>query len=352
MPMTMLGATIHSIERRLWQQETRRRTHPFAWGAGILGGADGDARAFLQSYAAQALAKSDDFYATGPAERYQLDDSLLTFPSAVQSPYPENNVVYARVFPARGETLNGRSPARRSLGEGGRAVVVLPQWNAQPGSHVNICRVLAFFGITAVRLSLPYHDERRPAGLERADYMVSPNVGLTLQASRQAVLDARRVVRWLIQQGYERLGILGTSIGSAVAFITLAHEPALRAGVFLHVSTYFADVVRMGMTTAHVWAGLEGQVTADEIRHYWAPISPYPYVPRLAGAGKRLLLVSGRYDLSFPFELTQQLWRSLDEHGVAHEKLVLPCGHYTLGRLPFSYWAGLRFVPFLRRALS
>ena len=63
MPMAMLGATIHSIERRLWQQETRRRTHPFAWGAEILGGADGDARAFLQRYAAQALAKSEDFSA-------------------------------------------------------------------------------------------------------------------------------------------------------------------------------------------------------------------------------------------------------------------------------------------------
>ncbi|MGH9788675.1 MAG: RcgR family putative quorum lactone hydrolase, partial [Candidatus Acidiferrales bacterium] len=349
--MTMLGAAIHSIERRLWQQETRRRTHPFAWGLDCLGGGEGEARAFLQRYAEQALAQSDDFFASGPAEWYQLDGEparpageLLTFPSALQSLYPENNLVYGRVFRARGEAANGRRPKR--------AVVVLPQWNAQPESHVNICRVLAFFGITAVRLSLPYHDERKPAGLERADYMVSPNVGLTIQASRQAVLDARRTVRWLTQQGYERLGILGTSIGSAVAFITLAHEPALRAGVFLHVSTYFADVVRMGMTTSHVWAGLEGQVTADELRHYWAPISPYPYVPKLKGAGKKLLLVSGRYDLSFPFELTQQLWRALDEHEVAHEKLVLPCGHYTLGRLPFSYWAGLRFVPFLRRALS
>ena len=342
----MLGATIQSIERRLWQQETRRRTHRFAWGADCLGGPaePGAARAFLERYAADALTKSEDFYATGPAESSQLDGDVLTFPSALESPYPENNRVYARVFPARGEAVNGWRPRC--------AVVVLPQWNAEPDGHVNICRVLAFFGITAVRLSLPYHDERKPAGLERADYMVSPNVGLTLQASRQAVLDARGVVRWLEEQGYERLGILGTSIGSAVAFITLAHEPALRAGVFLHVSTYFGDVVRRGMTTSHVWASLEGNVTAEEIRRYWAPISPYPYVPRLAGAGKKLLLVSGRYDLSFPFELTQQLWRSLEEHGVPHEKLVMPCGHYTLAHAPFSYWAGLRFVPFLRRALA
>jgi len=230
-------------------------------------------------------------------------------------------------------------------------VLVLPQWNADAASHVDICRLLARVGISALRLSLPYHDRRMPAGLERADYMVSPNLGLTLQASRQAVLDARRALRWLEQQGYTRLGILGTSIGSSVAFITLTHEPALQAGVFLHVSTYFGDVVRTGLSTAHVWERLAEAVSGDELRRYWAPISPFPYVPRLKGAGKKLLLVSGRYDLTFRPELTRQAWAALEEQGVPFERLLLPCGHYTLGRFPFNYWAGARFIPFLRRAL-
>ena len=75
-----------------------------------------------------------------------------------------------------------------------RAVVVLPQWNADPEGHVGLCQLFARFGITALRLSLPYHDARRPPELERADYIVSANVGRTLQANRQAVLDARRAV--------------------------------------------------------------------------------------------------------------------------------------------------------------
>ncbi|MGH9862728.1 MAG: alpha/beta hydrolase family protein, partial [Candidatus Acidiferrales bacterium] len=233
-----------------------------------------------------------------------------------------------------------------------RAVVVLPQWNAQPESHANICRVLARFGISALRLSLPYHDQRRPAGVERADYMVCADIGLTLQASRQAVLDTRRALRWLEQQGYTRLGILGTSIGSSVAFITMAHEPALQAGVFLHVSTYFADVVRTGLTTSHIWTGLEGHVTAEELRQFWLPISPFPYVGRLRGAGKKMLIVSARYDLSFPPQYSRQVWEAMAEQGIAHQVLSLPCGHYTLGKVPFSYWAGLRFVPFLRRSLE
>lgn len=342
----MLGRTIHAIERAYWQRETRRKVYPFAWGLEHVGGdpARDDPRAFLRRYAAEALGASERFFDTGPAEWYQLREGVVTFPSAVQSPYPENNLVVARWFPARGDSSDGRTG-------GGPAVVVLPQWNAQPDSHVNICRALATFGISALRLSLPYHDERKPAGIERADYLVSPNLGLTLQGTRQAVLDTRRALRWLEQQGFTRLGILGTSIGSAVSFITIAHEPALQAGAFLHVSTYFGDVVRTGLTTSHIWASLEGNVTPEELREFWAPISPFPYVPRLKGAGKKMLLISGRYDPAFRWEFTQQLWRAMDREGIPHERLALPCGHYTLGKPPFSYLAGLRFVPFLRGAL-
>ena len=335
----MLERWIRAREYARWSAENRRLTHPFAWGIEHLGGdsARDDPRAFLTRYAAQALADSDRFFAVTPAPWYKLAGDLLTFPSALESAFPENNIVFARLFPTRSQ---------------GRMVIVLPHWHADWESHVNVCRFLNRFGLSAVRLSLPYHDRRMPPGLERADYMVSPNIGLTLQASRQAVLDARRLVHWLRQQGYTKLAILGTSLGSSVAFVTLAHEPALRAGVFLHVSTYFGDVVRTGLTTAHVWAGLKGQVSADELRHFWAPISPYPYVDKLVGTGKRCLLVSGRYDPSFLPEFSRAFWTALRQRGVPYELLLLPCGHYTLGSFPFNYWAGFRCARFLRRTLA
>jgi dienelactone hydrolase len=343
----MLQRLIYAIEHAHFRRETRRKVYPFDWGLEHVGGPagrDADPRAFLARYAQEALAASDRFYETGPADRYELRDGVLTFPSALRSPFPENNTVWARWFPA---------PAAANGGPGapGPAVVVLPQWNAQPDSHVNICRVLQRVGISALRMSLPYHDERKPPGIERADYLVSSNVGLTIQGTRQSVLDVRRALRWLEQQGHTRLGLLGTSIGSAVGFVTMCHEPALRAGAFLHVSTYFADVVATGLTTSHIWAGMEGHVTAEELRHYWAPISPFPYVHRLKGTGKKMLIISGRYDPAFPWELSEEIRNALVREGVPHERMVLPCGHYTLGRPPFSWLAGLRFVPFLRRAL-
>ena len=43
-------------------------------------------------------------------------------------------------------------------------------------------------------MSLPYHDRRAIPDHPRGDHLVGPNIGLTLQANRQAVLDVRRTL--------------------------------------------------------------------------------------------------------------------------------------------------------------
>ena len=231
-------------------------------------------------------------------------------------------------------------------------MLVLAQWNCRWEEQQNVCRWLNRLGITAVKISLPYHDRRAIPGHPRADHLVSANIGLTLQANRQAVLDVRRTLRWLERQGYDRLGLLGTSIGSCLAFLTLAHEPALRAAAFLHVSTYFGDVVAAGLTTTNVWEALHQDFSLEEVRHFWSPISPYPYISRLAGTRKKVLAISGRYDPTFPNELTQEFLAEMKQKGVPYESLSLPCGHYSMGVAPFSYAVGYRFGTFLFQALA
>ena len=66
-----------------------------------------------------------------------------------------------------------------------------------------------YAGIAVLRLSLPHHDIRRPAEIHRADYAVSANIGRTMDAMRQGVVDVRCCLDWLESQGYNRLGIIG-----------------------------------------------------------------------------------------------------------------------------------------------
>jgi Prolyl oligopeptidase family len=345
--MSWLEQRIRRYEHARWTTDDNRRVYPFEWGLEHIGGRadEPDPRGFLDAWVRETLAHSDEWLAATPAHDYLLRPSqnggsggqVLTFTSQIASPWANNNLVHARFFRAR---------------TSGPAVVLLPNWNAKWNGQVNLCQWLTKLGISVLRLSLPYHDHRVAPGHERADQLVGSNVGLTIQATRQAITDTRLCLRWLEQQGYSRLGIVGTSIGSAVGSICMAHDSSVRAGGFLHVSTYFSDAVRTGMTTMHVWEGLRSHVTDDELRRYWSPISPVPYMHKLRDTGQRLLMISGRYDPTFWYEFTEEMFETLRGEGVKLETLTLPCGHYSLELAPFAFPAGLRLGFFLLESLA
>jgi len=191
-----------------------------------------------------------------------------------------------------------------------------------------------------------------PPELERADHLVAPNVGLTLQSVRQAVIDTRSAVRWLKEQGYERIGIVGTSIGSCTAFLAFVHDMNIDAGCFNHVSGYFADVVWNGLSTYHVREALEKEVSLEELREYWLPISPMTYMERLASQPPRpQRYIYTLYDLTFPIDLSRDTMVKLRELGIKHDEVALPCGHYTLGEKPWVWVDGFKIITFFRNQL-
>jgi hypothetical protein len=353
----VLEAIFHAWERRLAFATKDRVVRPFDWGvdwiprnghapgpgddvAGVDAGDAGAANG-LGEWVAAIMADTDAFYTPAPTSDYtlrpELDGGVLTFPSALVTPHAENNTVYCRYFRAR--------PARSTSA----AVLVLPQWNADPGGHLGLCKLLAWNGMAALRLSLPYHDRRMPPELHRADYIVSANIARTLQVCRQAVLDARRAIAWLAAEGYERIGILGTSLGSCLSLLTAAHEPLIRAQALNHISPHFADVVWRGLSTRHVREALDGHIELDLLRTLWRPISPRWYLDRLRD--RKTLLVYARYDLTFPVDLSEELVRAFRDEGVPHEVAVLRCGHYSTGKAPFKFADGWILTRFLRREL-
>ena len=336
----MIARAFHRWERRLAAVATNRVARPFEWGLDWLADQplpSGDPSCALQEWGETTVPRSDSFYAVEPAKDYTLRGDVLRFTSAIRTPHPENDIVHARFFP------DASARGRR------RAVLVLPQWNSDAQGHVGLCRLLNRFGMSALRLSMPYHDARMPPELTRADYIVSANVGRTAQVCRQAVLDARRAIAWLHGQGYSSIGILGTSLGSCLSMLTTAHEPLIKAAALNHISPYFADVVWDGLSTMHVRETLEGNVTLDELRRMWLPISPMPYLERVRG--RRLLLVYALYDLTFPVALSRTLVAAFTERGIPHQLLVLPCGHYSTGVTPFKWMDGLALSRFLNRSL-
>jgi pimeloyl-ACP methyl ester carboxylesterase len=346
----ILSSFFHAWERRLASVSKDRLVRPFEWGADWLspnghGHLPDDER--IRQWVDEVMRDSAAFFETPATGDYQFEAAspehlrkgeagTLRFPSALTTPHPVNNVASARWFPS-------------AEGARGRAVVVLPQWNSDAEGHIGLSRLLARFGVSALRLTLPYHDARMPAELTRADYIVSSNIARTIQVCRQAVLDARRAVGWLAAQGYERIGILGTSLGSCLSLLTAAHEPRIRAQALNHVSPWFADVVWRGLSTRHVREGLDGHIELDRLRQLWRPISPFSYLDRLRDT--KTLLVYARYDLTFPVDLSRRLVDEFKARQLPHDVAVLPCGHYSTGSAPFKYFDGYVLTRFLRQAL-
>lgn len=269
---------------------------------------------------------------------------FLRFTSPVRTPYPENDRVNARWYPA---------PPEKQAGKPKQAIIVMPQWNADAFSHNALCWLFNRFGVSALRFSKPYHDIRRPAELERSDYAVSSNIGRTISACRQAVVDIRCCLDWLEEQGYEQFGILGTSLGSCYAFLASAHDPRLRVNAFNHASTAFGDVVWTGQSTRHIRQSFEDAgMTQARLRTVWSAISPVSYMRRFAAHPKRVLVVHARYDLTFLEEYSLEVVRSFAELGVDYVSKVLPCGHYTTGETPFKFIDGWYLGSFVYSAFQ
>ena len=269
---------------------------------------------------------------------------FLRFTSPVRTPYPENDRVNARWYPA---------PPEKMAGKPKQAIVVMPHWNADAFSHNALCSAFSRFGVSALRLSKPFHDIRRPAETERADYAVSANVGRTLAACRQAVIDIRCCIDWLEQQGYEQFGILGTSLGSCYAFLASSMDKRLRVNAFNHASMAVGDVVWTGQSTRHVrQAFADLGMARENLRALWAAISPANFMEEFAANPKKALIVHATYDLTFIREYSLEVIENFRQRGVDFVSKVLPCGHYTTGEAPYKFLDGWYLGSFVYSAFK
>jgi hypothetical protein len=370
--MSLYARWMYNWETRLTQVDNNRVVRSLEWGIewtrewpcrnGFLPTqTDAECETYLREYNARAVTGSDEFFSYKVPTDFRLERrgvqvfstrevpdpvlekkvcgtsaEFLRFTSPVRTPYPENNLANARWFPAKGKS----------------AVVLLPQWNSDALSHNTLCRILNRLGISVLRLSMPYHDIRRPAEIRRADYAVSANIGRTLDATRQGVLDIRCCLDWFQLQGYEKLGIVGTSLGSCYAFIAAAHDPRIKVVAFNHASTYFADVAWHGQSTRHIRQALESQIDLERLRGLWTAISPMSYFAQFARWPRRSLVVYAKYDLTFLPEFSRQVVEQFERHELDYKVAVLPCGHYSTGEFPYNYLDGWYLASFLGKAFK
>ncbi|RKF12507.1 abhydrolase domain-containing 18 [Roseovarius spongiae] len=269
--------------------------------------------------------------ATPTLDVEQVEDRL-TFPSDIQTDIDENNTVWARA--TESGTLE-------------QALIVFHHWNAQKHQR-HLANYFSKRGITVIEMAMPYHFERRRSGSVYADYMLSANIGRTVQSVRQAVLDGRKLVAWLKGEGYGEVSVLGMSLGSWVAGLVAAHdENVSKASLFLTAGS-LADMVWTGRATEAIRQSLQPGMELADLRMAWSPINQETYARQLARPGLDLQLVLAKRDTVVVPELSHKFIQKLRASGAHPDVLELNCGHYSLALPPHVLFAGLRLRGLLK----
>lgn len=296
--------------------------------------ADGQDLVALEDYARAHVADSARFFALPCLPVFDYRDGWLAFDSPLPSGSPANDRVRGRFHPSRG----------------GRVVVLLGHWNASRASYAKLAHALKLSGIGCLQLSLPFHDERATPGVGWAREMASENVGLTIRAHRQAVVDVRAAVAWLHDTGHRAIGLLGSSLGSSIAAVTAAHESRVRALSLILMADDLAEVIWTGSATAHLRASLETRFSLADLQKGWALISPNTYAAQLTRLG-RVQIVSARADSVFLPPLTERYVERFEALGLAVDRTRLGCGHYSMASFPYSLFCVAAILRFLHSSL-
>ena len=226
-----------------------------------------------------------------------VDVTSVQFPSPVQTPHTVNNTVYAEFFRPK---KPGKFPA----------VIVLDILDGQQIVSRGEALWLAQHDIAALVVILPYYGPRRPT--EGRLRLLSTDVNKSVENITQGVLDCRRAAAWLAMQpcvDREKLGVVGTSLGSFIGGLVAASEPSVRSACLLLgggglVDAFYDHPSATSVVRLMAMFGL----TKDTLRPYIDPADPLTYADQLRG--KRLLLIAASRDEVVPPVAMRRLWEA------------------------------------------
>ncbi|WP_299846898.1 dienelactone hydrolase-related enzyme [uncultured Paracoccus sp.] len=296
-------------------------------GAGSLSGVD-------DFCALSELAMADrSFYDPPNGDRgdFLRKNEWLTFSSDLSTDIEVNNQVWVKITEGKPRD---------------RAVVVFHHWNARKWNSP-LARFLAKRGFTVAEICMPYHFQRSRPGSLYADYMLSANLGRTLQSVRQSVWDGRKLISWLKSDGFGEISVLGLSLGSWSAGLVAAHDGAVSKAALFLTGESLADMVWTGRATEAIRASLAPKIGLCEFRRAWAPLDLGNYAGSLARRELDLLLVLAKRDRVVLPEFARQFIHQLRDAGARPSVRELNCGHYSLALPPYNLLAGASLYRFL-----
>lgn len=256
-------------------------------------------------FSAPALVERSEFF-----DRYEV-----SFPSALLSGFEENDQVRADYYLPT-ERI-GRAPV----------MILLHFWGATDQRiERRMAEQFAFQGVASLVIQLPYHLNRAPAGTRSGELAITPDPDALVDTMRQSLADVQRGLDWVASRpelNPERVGIVGTSLGSIVGALAFAVDERFQHGAFVLGGIDLAEILWTSSIVVEVRDQLRrAGWTEERLRERLVSVDPGTY---FTGAETRpTLVVAARFDTVIPPVNADKLIEALGDPQV----VWLDTGHY------------------------
>ncbi|MET3595176.1 hypothetical protein ABID26_004588 [Mesorhizobium shonense] len=280
------------------------------------------------------LSKGERFFSPIlPSEPLNEKGNIVLFQSDITSIDDDNNTFECRV-------TGGGSKEH--------ALVVFHHWYAR-NRFSKFARFFAARGITVVEATLPYHFSRGSDDYSEEKFF-NANLGRTVRSMRQAVLDGRKIVRWLHSQRYRKISVVGMCLGGTVAGLIAAQEEMVDKAVLMVSPMSPADFVWTAETMKSLRGRIEPAMSLKDLRTAWGLISLEMHTWGLTRPGLDVMFVLGRDDTIARPEASDRVIEVLTKCNRSPEVLRLNCGHSSVGIFPYNMIAARKMLRFFKES--
>lgn len=186
---------------------------------------------------------------------------------------------------------------------------------------------------------LPLHGPRATHRLASGAGFLAGDVCNTLHALTQTVWEIRRLIGWLREEGAERVGLLGLSLGGYSTALVASLEDELECAIAGIPAAEFGELINYHASTRALVAAGEAGITPERIAAALTPVAPLALRPRIAH--DRRFIFGALADRFVPPPQVEALWRHWDKPEIHW---------YPGGHLGFRFHSSVR--GFVGRALG
>jgi pimeloyl-ACP methyl ester carboxylesterase len=247
----------------------------------------------------------------------------VSFPSPFSGPHAANNTAAFDLFPC----AQGWSQPTMLIAHGLMSVSDI--------GYRHWARCLNAHGWNAVFCHLPYHYSRCPKGFLAGELAVTADLMRVVEGVRQAVVEARMLVRALTEKGSPYFGVWGTSYGGWVSALLCCAEPLVKRAILVEPILNIESAIWRSPATLGMRQILKShKIGPAHTQKHLRLCCPSHARPLLNPSD--VLLMAGEFDrIAHPDEI-----HSLHQAWQGSRYQIAPQGHVGYTLMPRSFqWA-------------